>query len=108
MIVRIKIPINYYYGKDVYFQELYFDHSPTKEFVLNVLNSYQKQMINDKDKFGYGYTWEECIDAINKIEDWCFVSPDSYTHNNSFTETNSSHGRQPVSFCIIDIIKKEE
>ena len=107
MIVKIEIPINDYYEKDVYFQELYFDHSPTKEFVLDVLNSYQKQMINDKKKFGYWYTREECIDAINNIENWCFVHPSGCTHCNSFTETNSSHGRQPVSFKIIDIIKGE-
>lgn len=79
--------------KDVYSEtgysdlQLFFDHSPTKEKVTEVLNNLHNR---DKSELMYDNTWKECLEVINQIDisDWKFVKIGGLIYTNFFVDTN--------------------
>ena len=72
MLVKISIPIRNYYGDGVFYQDIYFetDHSPTKEEVLEYLQSQHDQDSQYEEYLG---DWQDCINSVNASEDWPVV-----------------------------------
>jgi hypothetical protein len=107
-VFQFTIPINDYYGKSVFFQEIYFigEQCPTMEEVKNQL----KKMADEEEKeaiehpeFGpYLHCWQECLEILSLVKEFPKLSPHYICQNNTHVN-HPKHGMQPLTAKIITI-----
>ena len=103
--VKITVPITDYYPDQIFKQDLFFDHSPTKEEVIQHL----KGISNRDSQFpSYYECLADILESINLIQfgDWKTVSCPSFDGaiigTNCFID-HPKFGRQSISWDVINV-----
>ncbi len=100
-VVVIEIPVPNYYGDGIFYQQLLFNHSPTKEYVIEVLERLHKESL---EYVQYDNGWVECIKTVKSVPDdnWEFVAQGDLVHTNTFV---SIFGPElvPFNWKVVDV-----
>ena len=96
----LEIPVKDVYDNGNYApQQIFFNNSPTKLEVINILTNYHDEYSSE---ILYDNVWLECRNVIELIsdEDWPFVNPDDVIQINKFIDLDDA------TVCVSWIVKK--
>ena len=115
MIVKYEIPIDNYYGDNVFYKSIYFECdrvSPTLEKVKEAIQKeadIENEMEKTDPELGpYCHEYEQCIESLNAItenSDFPILSKGNLIRAGCFT-VHPKYGRQMISAQIIPLLKE--
>jgi hypothetical protein len=88
-VFSVSIPIQSYDGFDVFEQTLLFNKSPSRQNVIDAINSLEEPLDSPYYEDSK-VVIKHLIDSINQVKEWTILSEDEISFNTHVTVTFSS------------------